>query len=270
MVGLIRRNQLGSFFVLAFILSWYPWALGALGVVPGAKGMNPLGVLVAGLLVSAIVGRWPGTRAYLARIVRAQVHPFNYLIAVGVPVAACLITLAIHLMLGAPWPARSALAKWPELAGSFVFILLFIGLGEEPGWRGFALPRLQERFTPLRASMILALVWAVWHFPLLRTEILPAFMAPFIANVIAATFFLTWLFNRSRGSVLMPMLAHASVNTVSSGFLFTLYPASDLPRLWWIYACVWACTALLLVLRTRGALGNNSSAMKLIVPAALR
>jgi membrane protease YdiL (CAAX protease family) len=104
-------------------------------------------------------------------------------------------------------PARFAPSsdKLAELPSSFLFILLFIGLGEEPGWRGFALPQLQAKHTPLIASLILAPVWALWHLPLFGNEFAWPIVPPFILSVLGGTCVLTWIFNATKGSVLLPM-----------------------------------------------------------------
>ena len=112
--------------------------------------------------------------------------------------------------------------------------------GEEPGWRGFLLPRLQQRHGALRASLLLGAIWALWHLPLLGTEFAPQHIAPFLLTVFAATLVLTRLFNGAHGSVLLPMLMHATVNTVGSGFAFGFYAEADLTRLWWINAVLWS------------------------------
>jgi membrane protease YdiL (CAAX protease family) len=135
-----------------------------------------------------------------------------------------------------------------ELPERFLFILLFIGLGEESGWRGFALPHLQTKHTPLIASLILAPVWALWHLPLIGNEFPWPIVPAFLVSVAGATFAQTWLFNRTRGSVLLPMLFHATVNTVGAGLLFPLFSGATLMLLWSIYGVLWLCAGLALLL----------------------
>jgi membrane protease YdiL (CAAX protease family) len=86
-------------------------------------------------------------------------------------------------------------------AGTFLLTLFFLGAQEEPGWRGFALPRLQERFSPVKATLVLGLIWGVWHVPLYGPV---GFVVPMVL-----AFFYTWVYNRT-GSTLMPILLHAS------------------------------------------------------------
>src|SRR4051812_33191997 len=173
----MARHELIVFFGLAFLFSWYPWIIAlARGRV---SGPNPLGPLVAALLVAGIAGGWPGMRELLGRIVRVRFGLQWYAVIFGMPIAFCAVALAIMAGLGHP-VSLPAVAAWRELPDRFIFIFLFIGLGEEPGWRGFALPRSQRRHTPFVASLILAPIWALWHLPLMGNEfpipVIPAFL----------------------------------------------------------------------------------------------
>jgi len=118
------------------------------------------------------------------------------------------------------------------LNGGNVFIvgllLLFGSFGEEPGWRGFALPRLQQRHTPLQATLILTLFWWLWHLPTYWTLPLAinavqqyGFVAAFgiqFVVLLALSILCTWVYNGSGGIVLMPVLLHASWNFWSGAF----------------------------------------------------
>jgi membrane protease YdiL (CAAX protease family) len=134
--------------------------------------------------------------------------------------------------------------KATRVAGALSFILLFIALGEEPGWRGFALPHLQIKYSPLLASLILAPVWALWHLPLIGNEFPLPIVGPFLLSLFGGTFTLTWVFNGTKGSVLLPMLFHATINSVGAGLIFPLFSGAALVALWWIYGFVWLCFGL--------------------------
>jgi membrane protease YdiL (CAAX protease family) len=220
----IKQHRLAAFFVLAFVVSWYPWIL---ALIRGqTSGPNPLGPLVAGIIMTAILYGRSGLREFFSRLVRWRVGAKWYVITFITPVLLCLIAVAITLCL-VPGSKISDLSieKMRELPDRFLFILLFIGLGEEPGWRGFALPQLQTKFPALIASLILAPLWALWHLPLIGSEFPLPIVAPFVLSVFGATFMLTWVFNRTKGSVLLPMLFHATVNTVGAGIIFRSSPA---------------------------------------------
>ena len=247
----VRNRPLTSFLPLAFLLSWYPWLIAlAMG---RTTGPNPLGPFVAALIVTGAGEGWPAVKALLARIVKGKVGIRWYAMAFGLPVALVAVSFATNTLFGAPLPTSAQWATWPDSIEKFLFILLFIALGEEPGWRGFLLPRLQQRHGSVLASLILGGIWALWHLPLLGTEIKPELVAPFLLSVFAAAIVITRLYNGSGGSVLLPMLMHATVNTVASGFLFQFATGADLSRLWWIYTAVWLVAATVVAVRMHRA-----------------
>ena len=109
-----------------------------------------------------------------------------------------------------------------SLAAYYPFILFFGGgLNEEPGWRGFAVPRVQLRFSPLVAGLIIGVIWSVWHFPLHVVSSfgggLAGFPFRFVYNVPLGVLF-SWLYNRSGGNVFACVLLHASYNSASNLF----------------------------------------------------
>jgi len=165
------------------------------------------------------------------------------------PAAVVVMVVVANAALGAPWPRADQLAHWPGMLDTFLIALLFVALGEEPGWRGFLLPRLQQRFAPLTADLVLGAIWALWHLPLLGHEIASPHIAPFLIAVFAATPVLSRLCLGARGSVLLPM--HATVKATGAGFAFGFYQGDDLTRIWWIYAALWTLAAALVVVATR-------------------
>jgi membrane protease YdiL (CAAX protease family) len=236
----MRNRALVLFIPLAFLLSWYPTLLHLAGV-EAASGINPLGVLVAALICSAMEGKG-AVKRLVRSIVKAKAPLVCYIVALLLPVALLGAAATISVLIGgAPVPTRAQFSSWPGLVDKFIFMLLFVGLGEEPGWRGFAIPQLQKRLSPLAATMVLAPVWLLWHVPLfLSGEFTPARAVPFAVSLLGGALVLTWLYNRSGGSVLLPMLMHATVNAVGAGYVFTMFHEQDLTRFWWVYAVLWA------------------------------
>lgn len=235
----IARHQLVAFFVLAFVFSWYPWII---ALVRGrTSGPNPLGPLIAALLVAGIAQGRTGFRDLLGRIIRARIGLRWYAVIFALPVVMCAIAVAIMTAFGSGIALPNA-AAWRELPERFIFIFLFIGLGEEPGWRGFALPRLQERHSPLIASLILAPIWALWHLPLMGNEFPAAVVPAFLMSLLGGTLIQTWLFNRTKGSVFAQMLFHAAVNTVGAGLIFPLFKGPAFVVFWYVYAALWLTT----------------------------
>jgi membrane protease YdiL (CAAX protease family) len=216
---LFRDHPVATFLPLAFALSWYPWLI---ALAQGrTTGPNPLGPFVAALIVLGLGAGWPAVKDLLSRIAKGRVPLRWYAFASGLPILLLAVAVGANTALGAPPPTAAQLASWRGLPETFVFIVLFIALGEEPGWRGFLLPRLEQRFGPLRASLVLGAVWALWHLPLLGNEFAPAHVVPFLVSVFAGSVVLTRLYDGSGGSVLLPMLMHATINTLGSSYALT-------------------------------------------------
>ena len=238
----MKRHPLILFFVLTYLLSWYGWLLHLAGVTKGG-GLNPLGPLVAALIVTAITESCAGVKRLLASLVRWRVSIRWYAVAFLLPVAIASLAAALMWSLGAPRPNTSQLAAWREIPDRFIFVFLFIGLGEEPGWRGFLLPRLQQRRTALKASLLLAVAWAIWHAPLFGTEFKPAQIPPWVFALFCGSVVHTWLYNRTRGSVLLQMVLHSSLNAFSAGYIFPMFTGADQVRLYWVFAAPWLISA---------------------------
>ena len=251
----VARNDLASFFVLAFLFSWYPWII---ALVRGtASGPNPLGPLIAALIVTGLADGRSGMRNLLGRMVRARIGFSSYAIIFGLPILLCAAAMAIMAVFGQPIALPTAAAA-RELPERFIFILLFIGLGEEPGWRGFALPRLQKNNSPLVASLILAPIWALWHLPLMGNEFPVAIIPAFLISLLGGTLIQTWLFNRSKGSVFGQMLFHATVNTVGAGLVFPLMKGAGFVSFWYVYATLWLVVGLTLTVSSAAEARSTS------------
>jgi membrane protease YdiL (CAAX protease family) len=149
------------------------------------------------------------------------------------------------------------------------FIIFFLGgpLGEEPGWRGFALPRMQTRYGPLWATLLLGVLWACWHLPHFLTAAqhggpgtsFATFLTNFpifVLEAIALAIMFTWVFNHTRGSIFIAILLHTSIDATSS--LVPLFPAAIVTSTDLAALIGWGVPALLIVPLTRGRLGYQS------------
>jgi membrane protease YdiL (CAAX protease family) len=190
-------------------------------------------------------------------MVRVRAGLLPWLAVFAVPIGALAVAGAIAALCGVsiqPGPI-----DWSDVLDRFLIALLFVALGEEPAWRGFLQPALQQRMNVLGATACVAAIWAVWHAPLLGSEFAWQVVPAFLASVVAATVVLAWLRNAARGSVLLPMLMHATVNTVGAGLVFHWVAEDQISLFWFIYAGVWAALAVALILLTRGRLGLTQS-----------
>ena len=248
LVSLIRRHPLISFFVLAYALSWWSWILYAFGLSPAP--IASFGPFLAALVVLAITQGKSGIGGLLRRMVRWRVGIRWYAVALLLPVGIALAATALNVLLGAQAPSAADLGGWTGLFSTFALVLLVPGAGgtwEEPGWRGFALPRLQAGRSALVASLILGAVWALWHLPLVvGTGQMGGWD---IVIILAWTLVLTWVYNGTGGSVLIVMLFHAMFNTVSGSFISPLaFSGADSVRQSWLLAAVWCAVAVAVVM----------------------
>jgi membrane protease YdiL (CAAX protease family) len=150
-----RRRELPLYFVLAFLLSWLPWPLVALNA--GSSPMVPFGPLIAAVIVAAL-SRTSGP--LFAQLRRWRAAPRWYLAAVVVPVAITGLAAGLTIAAGGSAAALPGI-DWVQIAAAFGSTVVIVGLFEEVGWRGYALPRLQQRMTSLRAALVLGGIWAI-------------------------------------------------------------------------------------------------------------
>jgi uncharacterized protein len=244
-LDLVKRHPLVTFFILAYALSWWAWILYALGLFGGP--IASFGPFLAALVVLALTEGKAGVWGLLRRMVRWRVAPGWYALALLLPVVLTSIAAALNVLLGAQPPSAGQLGAWPGVLSTFAFVLLIPGAGgawEEPGWRGYAVPRLQHGRSALVASLILGVLIAGWHLPLMVTG---EVHYSDIVLIMAAVIVVNWVFNNARGSVLIVMLLHAANNAVSGSFFSPMFSGADSVRQSWLLALVWAVAAGLLV-----------------------
>lgn len=211
--GAARLNSraLAMFFLLAYVISWAAWAI---PVLPN------LGPMLAAIIVIAVTTGRAGFRGLLSGLTRWRVRLRWWLVAIS-PVALFLLTLAALLLTGQSLPnATDVLVQFGGSSGAvallFVLATLAASAGEEVGWRGYALPQLQRRFRPLPATLVLGLLWWLWHLEFFIIDRVPLSQFPaYLIEVVAVAIILTWLFNRSGGSILLVVVFHAAYNGVS-------------------------------------------------------
>jgi membrane protease YdiL (CAAX protease family) len=248
--SLVRSRPITAFLVLTVLLSWWPWPLYALGRFP--LPVASFGPFLAALIVLAYTHGKTGILALLRSMVRWRVKPLWWLLAVGVPVALSLIGALINLGLGAASPAPAQLANWTSIPLSFLMALLIPGFGgawEEPGWRGYALPRLIAQRGWVRASLLLGVVGALWHLPMILSGLDSAWELVLLmgANVVLARLYLA-----SGGSVLLMMVLHATNNAFSGSYVTPMFTGADAARQAGLVAVLWAgLAAAILILESR-------------------
>ena len=182
-----------------------------------------LGPAVAAVVVTAWTMGRPGVRDLLARMARWRV-PLRWWLAAVSPIVFLGLGLAALAAAGKALPSPGAFGQFsgvPAIGLAGVLVLIFAGaLGEETGWRGYALPQLQRRFSPLASSLILAALWFGWHLPqfwVIATyrDFAPAGYVGMFCGLACGAVVLTWLYNRSGGSILLVAVWHGLYNVVS-------------------------------------------------------
>jgi membrane protease YdiL (CAAX protease family) len=238
--GWVNRRPLVAFFALAYLLSWLVW-------IPATLVGGNLAVLVVGAFgpaVAAYIVLWAtggSVRTWARQIVRWRVSPRYYLYAIGLP---ALLFAAVNLalgLLGKDIDLSLLRERLPSYLAAFVFVTLLGGGQEEPGWRGFALSRLQARFNPVTATLLLGFLWGLWH--------LPIYGMGFVGPMMFA-FFYTYLYNRT-GSIGLCMLLHGGFTAALDNLGLT---ADDLTVDLTIAGTLVTATLILITL-TRGRLG---------------
>lgn len=227
------------------------------------------GPALASLTVTAITSGKAGVGHLLRRCVQWRVGVQWYLIAIFGFFLVYFVGYSVFLGVNLP---LTLLLQWTLLFTVFfpqaVFIILTGSFAEELGWRGFALPRLQQRYGPIVGSIILGTLHGLWHLPAFFTRLLGPFSLPYYAGflftAIAATFLFTWIFNHTRGSVLIATLTHGFGDATTT-VLVLLIPAQLVVSGWaapiangnWngVNVITFGVCALLLLIFTRGRLG---------------
>jgi membrane protease YdiL (CAAX protease family) len=189
-------------------------------------------------------------------MIRWRVNWRWYVAALIVPLTVALAAVAMNIALGAPVQSLtnlSSLAIFPLL-----LVLRLIDptngpLAEEPGWRGFALPRLQADRSPLAATTILALLVALWHLPLAATGQFPPI---FLLGAFGVQFWYVWLFNRTGGSVFMAMLIHTAEGIFSLFAVRALFGDAYFAQALTLYVITTCVAAIGLVVFDRQAWGG--------------
>jgi membrane protease YdiL (CAAX protease family) len=234
----LQKFPLVSFFILAVGLTWIFMitdALGSHGIVPFRLPlplmvvMGYMPTLAAVIVVGKTQGR-EGLRALFRKLTIVRVGVGWYLFAIFGLAFMYIGAILLYNQFSGLTPISVLSKNTPpfssplELVSQIVILFLIIGIvnGEELGWRGFALPRLQAKYDALTSSLILGVIWSVFHLPLFFTLTGSSqsdwSFTNFLISTIAMTTLYTWMYNNTRGSVLLAYLFHAAANTWSQVF----------------------------------------------------
>jgi len=271
----MRQHPLFFFFLIAYAFSWIisiPYILAQWGILRGdftiifvLKSFGPF--LAAYIMLNLLEGK-EGVQRWRASMRQVRTGWQWYLfILLGIPM---LGLLGIVVLPGALASFQGFPAKFP-IVYLVTFVLIFFGggpLGEEPGWRGFALPRLQTRYGALRGTLLLGVLWVFWHLPDFLTNaqrggpgsnfltLLTVNFPIFFLMVMALAVIFTWVFNQTDGSLFAVLLLHTSINAF--GMVQPLFTAPSVTSTDLFMCLGVGVAALLILILTRGRLGYQS------------
>jgi len=232
MVNWIKRHSLPVYFILAYLISWATWSplvLSARGLItlqihPAWHLTGAFGPLLSAFIVTSLTGGLKGVRELIVRVYRWRIGFRWWLVALS-PVALYFVAVLINGIIEGSFNLGGfgKVNELPDLSwpiGWIVMVLTF-GLGEETGWRGFALPRLQTRHSAMSATLILVIFWLGWHAPMFfyKESFIEMGFPGAIGWAVSLAFgaiVLTWLYNSSRGSILMVIVWHSTFNAAVS------------------------------------------------------
>ncbi len=235
----MSRHPLASFFAIAYGISWLLWAplwLPAFGVeglpvLPFHHALGAAGPIAAAFLVSAQETGRAGPRDLLHRMILWRGRLRWVAVALFGPFVLLALALAGAFLMGTENVSLSGVGisrEFPQFTavGFLIYNIVSFGYGEEVGWRGFALPRLQSRHSALGATLLLTVGWAFWHTPLFLyrpgyVSMNAAGIAGWFFSLLTGAILLTWLYNESKGSLLVVALFHATVDVAFTSDLST-------------------------------------------------
>jgi membrane protease YdiL (CAAX protease family) len=208
-----------AFFVLTYAITW-AFFITVAAAIPASTAPGYVLVLfgvfapaIAALALTARQAGRDGVRALLARILIANVAAKWYVFAVSYVVVVKLSAALLHRLITGAWPAFNTDSLY--LIPLAIAVSTPVQAGEEIGWRGYALPRLADRYGLPAASVVLGAIWALWHLPQFFIAAADTYHQSFLVwapQVIAISIAMAWLYAKTGGSLLLVMLMHAAIN----------------------------------------------------------
>jgi membrane protease YdiL (CAAX protease family) len=272
MATIIKKFPVVSFFVLTYLINWLGMAALVAGVFPSfgewtlvydghdiaqIRGRRTFLIWAPNIAAMIVLGITDGRRAVgrlMGQFLKWRVSLRWWMCAFGLPVVLTVLTILMFAFLG----GAVDLSQSGHWVGVFVLRLLFSlttgGFGEEAGWRGFALPRLQRKMGALPASLLIGVVWSLWHWThwTLIGLSLPSILV-MCAAITALSVVLTWIYNSS-GSLLLVALMHVLFNALEATFSRSFAAVMPGGYFMGIFACVVVVFAVVLTVSSRGKL----------------
>ena len=230
----IQRNAAASYILLAYGITWSLALILALsyhGIISleiplALHYLLPYGPMLSALIITWVRGGTSGLRELVGRMSKWRIRPVWFIVAVFSVWVFYIASALMMITIGQPWPDLSVFGQvmylpYLTFLGAWALWIFTYGIGEETGWRGYLLPRIQARYNALVSSVIVSIIWAGWHAPMfLYNENLIA-MGPvgtifWTIGLMFGSVLLTWIYNNTEGSILMTAIWHGTFNTFSA------------------------------------------------------
>jgi membrane protease YdiL (CAAX protease family) len=265
--GPISRYPLAWFYILAWLLGAGTVVLVVQEVLPSGLALaSALSASIAGIIMTAVEDGRAGLKQMLSRLLIWRVGIGYWIFAILFLVPAILLGSVVNPLFNGDPISFSDMEPTFLILPMFIGFFIVAGLGQELGWTGFLMPRLQARFGALTSSVIRAIFVGVWHLPLfLFSRLQPATLADFpygawiaqkgfLVAIVTTTLmfslpwsiFFTWIFNNTRGSLLLVAILHTSEIWVAYCMMSAGINPNNLDN-YWGYGMVLILTALIIV-----------------------
>ena len=223
----LQKYSLPGYFILAYAISWtigIPLALIAQGKLNWqipfyVHYLYAYGPMLAALIIAGLTKGKAGIADIFKRLFKWRMRPVWWLVTFS-PLVGYLAIVVVQRMIQGVWADFSLLGEvnfLPNLGFGALFLWIFTyGIGEEIGWRGYALPRLQEKMSALNATLVLGVLWALWHLPIFFYLFEPAIAIGWFFGLMSGAILFTWLYNSTDGSLLAVALWHGAFNFITA------------------------------------------------------
>jgi membrane protease YdiL (CAAX protease family) len=226
-ISRLQKYSLPGYFILAYAISWtigIPLALIAQGKLDwqipfSVHYFYAYGPMLAAFIMTGLTKGKSGIADIFRRLFKWRMRPVWWIITFS-PLLGYLVIVVVQRLIQGEWADFSLLGEvnfLPKLGFGALFLWIFTyGIGEEIGWRGYALPRLQEKMSALSATLVLGALWALWHLPIFFYLFDPAIAIGWFFGLMSGAILFTWIYNSTDGSLLAVALWHGSFNFITA------------------------------------------------------
>lgn len=267
----IQTKQLALFFLLAYLISWLIW--GTIIIFPETMGemyfliiIGAFGPFAAAIILNRRQNGREGTKKWRQRILSIKKHiRWHLLGGLGIPLVIALIHIGFYsITQGLPELQTDPPWYWllPAIPiNVFVVFIYSSAFGEEPGWQGYAMPKLLKQFTPITSVFLLGFLWTLWHLPL---QFIPIWSGKEPLHIMllytpALAVISTWLTQKADGSVMPAVFFHYATNLYGNYLLGTdIFVEPLVTHFSWIKTIIYWLIATTIIIKTKGRFGFNS------------